>query len=481
MQCSICAEPFTQFLRKKIACPMCFSEVCKVCVVKYLKTDAKSHCMHCGCCWSESFLDHVSKQIKEQTVCKSEKECALEQKAHLAAMQECAVVYKAVTSQLAPSTAALKLVTSAMKTLKHMQEILQQVNQLHQRQQFQVLMGSMHEETDERKSRLLTLEKKEQLVLNMIQAWKPTLEQMNNKSFEQLMSAEPQNPSAVAKAPEQESKKPMQVFPCTQSSCRGFCFVFACTEVVSKCSLCKTSYCTKCRNVDNHKQCNADHVASVAKMVNTTKPCPVCFVPIERSFGCNAMFCTACHTSFDWVTCKPHASGVLHNPHEAEYLQRSRSDALPPFFWDQALHLNITGNDCMIHAIDREMRLCHQRLINVFTGLREMDLYNAIHHQPIVNQILRDPRLYWTQHGCTDLQVQYLAGELTERQFSQKSLKRQTEFDQVIERMTCLLSHREQIVKAVMDGNLDQFRQAIATLDVQLEQKPAKKRKTVQN
>lgn len=49
-------------------------------------------------------------------------------------------------------------------------------------------------------------------------------------------------------------------------------------------------------------QCHDSAVKTARVLRTSTKPCPKCRRLIERSYGCNHMFCTICHASFDWET-----------------------------------------------------------------------------------------------------------------------------------------------------------------------------------
>jgi hypothetical protein len=48
-----------------------------------------------------------------------------------------------------------------------------------------------------------------------------------------------------------------------------------------------------------------DEAKAVAKISESSKPCPNCFVPITRSWGCNSMKCTSCAHDFCWTCLGP--------------------------------------------------------------------------------------------------------------------------------------------------------------------------------
>lgn len=81
------------------------------------------------------------------------------------------------------------------------------------------------------------------------------------------------------------------------------------------CDLCDTAVCPGCHATmtEAEHECAPDDVARVAFLRETTTQCPTCFTHIEKSTGCNHMFCVICHTSFDYRTRK-----VLKNPSNPE-------------------------------------------------------------------------------------------------------------------------------------------------------------------
>jgi hypothetical protein len=98
-----------------------------------------------------------------------------------------------------------------------------------------------------------------------------------------------------------------------------------------RCHLCKTRACKNCLGIkgivpdgqpDPPHECKAEDVESARLIENATKPCPHCGVRVQKSEGCNQMWCTACNNAFDWRTGQK-TNGPIHNPHFHEYQYRN--------------------------------------------------------------------------------------------------------------------------------------------------------------
>lgn len=115
--------------------------------------------------------------------------------------------------------------------------------------------------------------------------------------------------------------KPTAFMMC--SECKG---LVVCINKHVYCSECRQEYCYDCGEKkefeDGHciHKCNEETRSTFKTVRMNTHSCPKCGVRIQRSEGCNHMFCTACHTSFNWATGKIITVNV-HNPHREEWLR----------------------------------------------------------------------------------------------------------------------------------------------------------------
>lgn len=90
------------------------------------------------------------------------------------------------------------------------------------------------------------------------------------------------------------------------------------------CTSCNQVSCDKCLKIITNGQkhvCSKEDLELVKYYHSHCKNCPKCGTWIEKSSGCNDMFCTECHSLFDFVTGE-RKYGNLHNPERMEYLER---------------------------------------------------------------------------------------------------------------------------------------------------------------
>ena len=126
----------------------------------------------------------------------------------------------------------------------------------------------------------------------------------------------------LEKQRKEEKKKPAAgggsvLRPCPTTDCKGFIpkGTFVCTL---NCIFC--TECEECMTADDHV-CKKETLETIKAIKADTKPCPKCSVPIHRTEGCDQMWCTSCHTTFDWKTLEiVKKGGRIHNPHFINYI-----------------------------------------------------------------------------------------------------------------------------------------------------------------
>ena len=116
-------------------------------------------------------------------------------------------------------------------------------------------------------------------------------------------------------------KKKDYKFKCQTENCRGF------LSEDFDCAVCKTKFCKDCLNpMEEEHKCNPDDVESFKLIRRQTKPCPGCGTRVQKSEGCNHMWCTkpGCETGFDWKTGKKIANSQNTNPYYYEWTRKNK-------------------------------------------------------------------------------------------------------------------------------------------------------------
>jgi hypothetical protein len=129
---------------------------------------------------------------------------------------------------------------------------------------------------------------------------------------------------------------------CPSSECKGF------LSTKWMCGICGLKACPTCHEIkgldEAQHECKPENVETAKLIAKESKPCPNCSIPICKISGCSQMFCTSCHTPWDWNTGKV-VEGRIHNPHYYEMMRdngqevREHQDVpcggfmLPSIFW----------------------------------------------------------------------------------------------------------------------------------------------------
>ena len=186
---------------------------------------------------------------------------------------------------------------------------------------------------------------------------------------------------------------------CPMESCRGF------LSTQWKCGSCEKRICNKCNeeNGDNH-QCLPENVASMELLNKDTKPCPKCGTMIFKVSGCAQIWCTDCHTAWDWNTSRI-VTGVIHNPHYYEFVRNGGNGGRN--------HADIPCGG--LPNIDE----IHSCLIKVYQNRADIPPIFYLIHQCIThieNHEIRNVDIDTVAFNRT-LRIRYLMNELNETDF----------------------------------------------------------------
>ena len=112
-------------------------------------------------------------------------------------------------------------------------------------------------------------------------------------------------------------KKNVARFRCAVPDCKGFV-----THASPECAVCESATCLKCMCTKGpDHECKEEDVANAKEILKATVSCPSCAARIQKSQGCDQMFCVLCHTAFSYRTGEIVTRGI-HNPHYYELQAR---------------------------------------------------------------------------------------------------------------------------------------------------------------
>lgn len=226
-------------------------------------------------------------------------------------------------------------------------------------------------------------------------------------------------------AAHKEEKKEF-FMPCPAVGCNGM------LSTQYKCGICEQFACHDCHEVigisktATEHTCDPNNVASALAIKKDTKQCPGCHNRIFRVEGCSQMWCTGCHTAFDWNTGRKVVSERLHNPHWLEYQRGLNGGVAPRAPGDVPCGGICSRNQLNVYIIIklnqyRQMRqqemLPPSTLLNdkLITTVRDI-------HRIVENITLNDVRetreRVQAMRDFKDQRVKYIVGEMTREQLS---------------------------------------------------------------
>ena len=231
--------------------------------------------------------------------------------------------------------------------------------------------------------------------------------EVNNKISELALIVYKYKNNSSENTKKDEEKKFIKA--CPANECRGF------LSSAYKCGICEKFFCSDCeiekvsRNDEDHV-CNEDIKASIAMLKKNTRPCPKCSTPIEKSEGCDQMYCIVpnCKTAFSWKTGKID-KGIIHNP---EYYRQQRE------LNNGEIPRNVGDNPCggvpEYHDVGRKLRL------NNINNIHWAGYHQLINH--IRFALIRDLPTDIANVNYEDLRVKYIVGDIDEEKWK-KNLK----------------------------------------------------------
>ncbi|NBT69076.1 MAG: hypothetical protein EBT78_15090 [Betaproteobacteria bacterium] len=360
--CLICCEPFNKSCHLPVECEQvgCKYKACLECVRAYLLTSVNEpHCMECKVNWSAKFMLVLKKGWLSDTYRPHREKFLCDiELAKLAETMPAAENYKAWKNQEAVVEALRQKYLAVKRELEVISDELTKAARLS---------------------------------------------------------------SQLKHGKETKEEKKEFFMPCPAVNCNGL------LSTQYKCGICDMFTCADCHEVIGTSKmeahtCDPNNVASALAIKKETKQCPGCHNRIYRIEGCSQMWCTGCHTAFDWNTGRKVETGQLHNPHWLEY-QRGLG-TVPRAPGDVPC-----GGLCSYSELNRNILVKIRAARKPNDGLEEIHQANEricntlryIHRlvENITNNDVRETReRNQSLSNFKDQRVKYIVGEMTKQQFS---------------------------------------------------------------
>lgn len=285
-ECSICCEPYNKSSHAQIDCEYvgCKYKVCIACVRAYLLTTTNEpHCMECKQPWTakftlalkKSWMSTVYREHREKFLCDVELSKIGDIMTHAENYKKERDIQKKLQEQKNKPKAEIEEIDKSIKKLKDALENLEKLKRTS-------------------KAEMYSIERR--------------IDDSQRRSSQYLTGKE-----IIA------TEKKVFFMSCPSSTCNGM------LSTQYKCGICENFTCPDCHEVIGKSKttgahiCDPNNVASAEAVKKETKQCPGCHNRIYRTEGCSQMWCTGCHTTFDWNTGKKVVNERLHNPHWVEY------------------------------------------------------------------------------------------------------------------------------------------------------------------
>ena len=309
-ECMVCCEPYNKRSHVEVVCEYadCKYKVCIGCVRAYLITSINEpHCMQCNKVWSPDFqvtalksswMNGAYRQHRKQLLVDIEISKLPETMEAAARMKAINGVHKLLLTLYEQHT-----------QIKHKYTIM--------RQQHPVVYNARGRAEINEEVKIIDRIERQELTHVLTQ-----IAECNQRI------GDLQHPYAGDADGSGKTEKRVFTMPCPANECKGM------LSTQYKCGICELFACPECHEMIGDSKtaehtCDPNNVASAQAIKKETKQCPGCPNRIYRIEGCSQMWCTGCHTAFDWNTGRVVKSQQLHNPHWVEY-QRNRQNGEAP-------------------------------------------------------------------------------------------------------------------------------------------------------
>jgi hypothetical protein len=216
---------------------------------------------------------------------------------------------------------------------------------------------------------------------------------------------------------------------CPSENCKGF------LSSRWRCGLCELWSCKECGCVkgpkeDSEHKCDVNIVANFQAIKKETTSCPGCSAKVFRVQGCDQMWCTQCHTSFDYKTGKI-VTGRIHNPHFIEW-QKNHGEQKR-----EILDVQCGGAPGLYDLTKALEKIFEKRKI----PLSFDKMYQRV--LEVQENLVPAYAVHRNEHRNMDLRVKYLLNQITEEQWKSQLVKAEKEHEKREEICLVLQAYRD--------------------------------------
>ena len=310
--CGVCMDNYTPIIRKKCLCKYCKADTCSKCIERYLlERHEDAHCLHCRVNYNDTTLSEIcTKTYVQHVYFKHRQEVLINrERANLPGLQDAAILEK----QKRDNEEKIKEINKEVEVVQLQRDkVMTDYNLLYT--QYYAALAARQDTTATRK-------KLDELLVESDKYRKAIADKRDDINRIRWPAAYglPANGGTHAK-PEEEKKKFIR--RCTRDNCQGF------LSTAWKCGICDYYSCSKCfvtktKKQDDPHECKKEDIETADMIKADCKPCPNCGEFIQKSSGCDQMWCISCQTPFSWTTGKVVTGGAIHNPHYYEWMRRN--------------------------------------------------------------------------------------------------------------------------------------------------------------
>ena len=389
MECSICCEEYTFLKRVKKECPYCNFESCQICIQKYLiGSTLDPHCMNCHKAWDQEIIEtHFSKPFR-----------SVDYKKHREN-----ILYDREKSLL-PETQPYVQILRRIDTYKEMNDDID--NQI-------ILMNS---KIVELRAAFVACRRNNYKNTEDSEKYAEELRGVHKEIYKIKLKRTENNRAIWGLRYRYRNNETMKTPHITRRQFTIGCPINGCKGFVNgkewNCGICHYYVCEVCHepigeNKDTAHKCLDENIETAKVIKKEARSCPGCSTLIYRINGCAQMWCTQCHTAFDWNTGQIE-TGLVHNPHFYEYQRLN-----------QVVQVRDPG-DVPCGMVTYRALLNYFNQFDVDEDYR--DSISDLHRINIHIQMIELPRyrVQFFVNTNLDLRVKFLMNTITEEEFKRK-------------------------------------------------------------